>query len=171
MFCRECGAFMDDSQTVCPACGAEYPEAYLFCPKDGTRQDKAKQPESDGREPAASVPKWPEIPMDGINVKLTALDKDNRHQSYFGPDRKKYPGSGAFVPRNGGIQQHSHRTAKNADFSVVLLLKYNLGYVKYKKWNSRFPLFELLSSMVVAKKQTPLLRIGWHNIWEASSLL
>ena len=22
MFCRECGAFMDDSQTVCPACGA-----------------------------------------------------------------------------------------------------------------------------------------------------
>ena len=22
MFCRECGAFMDDSQTICPACGA-----------------------------------------------------------------------------------------------------------------------------------------------------
>ncbi|MBP1586281.1 MAG: hypothetical protein ILP17_11375, partial [Lachnospiraceae bacterium] len=23
MFCRECGAFMADSQTVCPACGAD----------------------------------------------------------------------------------------------------------------------------------------------------
>ena len=120
-FCTACGAKKPESETLpepsaapepavtpepepagwtCPACGAEYPEDYLFCPKDGTRQDKAKQPESGGREPAASVPKWPEIPMDGINVKLTALDKDNRHQSYFGPDRKKYPGSGAFVPRN-----------------------------------------------------------------------
>ena len=85
---------------TCPVCGAEYPEDYLFCPKDGSRRDEAGQPEPDNPEPAASDTEWPQMPMDGISVKLTSLDKDNRHQSYFGPDRKKYPGAGAYVPRN-----------------------------------------------------------------------
>ncbi len=85
---------------ICPVCGAEYPEDYLFCPKDGSRKGEAEQPEPDGPEPGTSAHAWPEMPMDGISVKLSSLDKDNRHQSYFGPDRKKYPGAGAFVPRN-----------------------------------------------------------------------
>ena len=106
-FCTACGAKKPEPAAApepagwtCPACGAEYPEDYLFCPKDGTGKNEAKQPDAGGREPAASVREWPEIPMNGISVKLTELEKDNRHQSYLGPDRKKYPGSGAFVPRN-----------------------------------------------------------------------
>ncbi len=41
---------------------------------------------------------WPIMDLSGVPTKLKPLGQGERHQSYIGPDRKKYPQTGGFKP-------------------------------------------------------------------------
>ena len=42
---------------------------------------------------------WPVMDLSGTETRLSGLADGDRHQAFFGPDRKKYSGAGAYQPK------------------------------------------------------------------------
>ena len=80
-------ACADGGSWTCPVCGETFPASYNFCPNDSTMR------------PVSGGGSWPYMSLSGSGTALRSLkDESARHQSFFGPNRKNYPGAGAYKP-------------------------------------------------------------------------
>lgn len=70
-----------------------------YCENCGTDRNTEWCPNCGARRPDNGETDWPMMNLIGSGTALNTLkDKEGRHQSFFGPNRKSYPGAGAYKP-------------------------------------------------------------------------